>query len=533
MEIDQQKLNAALLVDNLLIANYQKQALINALELLEIKIIINCQNTVTRKNSLKHFLCYFLNLSSIKNYMSKPTSLPDELNGVEIINFNSLYEGSFQVIPNDIYDLVKIINCKIIIKFGMNFLRIKDNAKHFDILSYEHGGPEKYPNNLAGFHEISENAEKLEIIVQKLSHTDDSGKVYARAFSKVFNYSYKKTSIEYLLASRFLLRKAVINYRQSKEITIKELRKDHAFPSNFQVVKFFIKLIKNKISRILYGAFYEKSWNIMKGNIDEINFEGKNSLTVKNHKTALIEKRYSFYTDQFFSQSEDIIRVEAMNKISSKGEIVELSQDTLEFKRVILGDSKNHYSYPSTFIDKDNEFILPEVASHSKQFLIRKPYEENNKIFLRGLEQPLIDPNLIKFRGVYYLFAGFSSSGTTEQNLFYSVDSFIGPYKPHQLNPIVVNPKGARNAGRIYKKNGELYRFGQNNTSSYGNGIVISKITELSDVKYSEEEVGSIGFTDCFGPHTIDIKNREIVLDFYKDKFNFFAGLNRIKNRFF
>ena len=101
------------------------------------------------------------------------------------------------------------------------------------------------------------------------------------------------------------------------------------------------------------------------------------------------------------------------------------------------------------------------------------------------------------------------------------------------MNPIVVNPKGARNAGRIYEKNGELFRFGQNNTSSYGNGIVISKITEISDEKYSEEEVGSIGFTDCLGPHTIDIKNREIVLDFYKDKFNFFAGLNRIKNRFF
>ena len=88
MEIDQQKLTAALLVDNLLIANYQKQALINAIELLDIKIIINCQNTFRKTNSLKQFLYYFLNLFSIKNYMSKPTSLPDELNGVEIINLS-------------------------------------------------------------------------------------------------------------------------------------------------------------------------------------------------------------------------------------------------------------------------------------------------------------------------------------------------------------------------------------------------------------------------------------------------------------
>ena len=56
---DQQKLNAALLVDSLSIANYQKQALINALELLDIKIIINCQNPVIRKYSLKIFFHYY------------------------------------------------------------------------------------------------------------------------------------------------------------------------------------------------------------------------------------------------------------------------------------------------------------------------------------------------------------------------------------------------------------------------------------------------------------------------------------------
>jgi len=533
MEINQRKLTAALLVDNLLIANYQKQALINAIELLDIKLIINCQNTFRKTNPLKQFLLYFLNLFSIKNYMSQPTSLPDELNDVEIINFNSLYEGSNQVIPNDIYDLVKTLNCKIIIKFGMNVLRIKDNASHFDILAYYHGNPEMHPSNPTGFYEISENEEKLEIIIQKLSNPLDGGAVFARVSSKVFNYSLKKTSIEYLLASRYLLKKALINYRQSKGMAIKKFTNNYTLPSNFQVAKFLILLIKNKISRILYGAFYEKSWNIMKGNLDEINFEAKNFLTVKNHSIALIEKRYSFYTDQFFSQFENIIRAEAMNKISNKGEIVELSQDTLEFKRVILGDSKNHYSYPFTFIDQNKEFILPEVASHSKQFVIKKPYQEKDKIFLKGIEQELIDPTLIKLKGVYYLFAGLSSFGTTEQNLFYSIDSFIGPYQPHKLNPIVINPKGARNAGRIFEKNGELFRFGQNNTISYGNGIVINKIIEISVEKYSEEEVGSINFTDCSGPHTIDIKNEEIVLDFYEDTFNIFAGLNRIKNRFF
>ena len=530
---DQQKLNAALLVDSLSIANYQKQALINALELLDIKIIINCQNPVIRKYSLKIFFHYFLNLFSTKNFMTQLTSFPDELSGVEIINFNSLYQGPDQFIPSDIYDLVKNMNCKIIIKFGMDFLKIKDNAQNLDILSYFYGNSDKHPNNLPGFREISENAEKLEIIVQKLSNNPDSGKIYARVFSKVFKHSYKRTSIECLLASRFLLRKALINYKESKWNQINKPYKVDTLPSNLQVIKFFILLIKNKISWIVYGAFYEKSWNILKGDIDEINFNERNILTVKNHKVAVIEKRYSFYSDPFFSPSKDIIRVEAMNKSSDKGEIVELSQNTLELKRIILGNPKYHYSYPFTFIDKEDEFILPEVASHSKQFFISKPYEEEDKIFLWGLDQPLKDPTIININGIYYLFAGFSSFETIEQNLFYSLNSLDGPYKPHPLNPIVVNPKGARNAGRIFEKNGDLFRFGQNNTSSYGNGIIINKIIEISEEKYCEEEVGSIRFNDCFGPHTIDIKNREMILDFYEDKFNIFAGFNRIKTRFF
>ena len=533
MEQDQQKLNAAILVENLLIANYQKQALINAIELLDIRIIINCQNPVTRKYSLNNFLHYFLNLFSIKNFMTQLTSLPDELSGVEIINFDGLKEGPNQFIPSHIYDLVKTMNCKIIIKFGMSFLGIKDNSKDLDILSYFHESSEKDANNMLGFREISENAEKLEIIIQKLSNNLATVRVYERVFSKVFKHSYKRTSIECLLASRFLLKKALINYKQSKWDEINNHNKVHTLPSNCQVIKFFILLMKNKISWILYGAFYEKSWNILKGNIDEINFNERNILTIKNHKVAVIEKKYSFYSDPFFSPSEDIVRVEAMNKISDKGEIVELNQDTLGLKRIILGNPKYHYSYPFTFIDKEDEFILPEVASHSKQFFISKPYEEEDKIFLWGLDQPLKDPTIININGIYYLFAGFSSFETIEQNLFYSLNSLDGPYKPHPLNPIVVNPKGARNAGRIFEKNGDLFRFGQNNTSSYGNGIVINKIIEISEEKYCEEEVGSIRFNDCFGPHTIDIKNREVILDFYENKFNIFAGFNRIKTRFF
>ena len=49
------KYRAALIVDNLHITKWQKSALDEAAENIEIVLIINCQNTKIKKNYFKHF----------------------------------------------------------------------------------------------------------------------------------------------------------------------------------------------------------------------------------------------------------------------------------------------------------------------------------------------------------------------------------------------------------------------------------------------------------------------------------------------
>jgi hypothetical protein len=114
--------------------------------------------------------------------------------------------------------------------------------------------------------------------------------------------------------------------------------------------------------------------------------------------------------------------------------------------------------------------------------------------------------------------------------LFYS-DSLSGIYKEHPFNPIVVDPTCARMGGRIQMIKGDLYRFGQNNSYGYGEKISVMKIKQLGKNFYSEERVSSINIDSVLGPHTIDIKNNDILFDFYSEDFNILAGYRRIIGR--
>ncbi len=85
--------------------------------------------------------------------------------------------------------------------------------------------------------------------------------------------------------------------------------------------------------------------------------------------------------------------------------------------------------------------------------------------------------------------------------------------------------------GRIQVVDGQIYRFGQNNSRGYGDGLTVCEIVSLSPDDYKERIVGSVGFVDACGPHTVDISNGRMVMDFYTDKFSLFAGYRRLSAR--
>ena len=520
------KIKVAIIVDNLSISNWQKNALDYASDLFDIELILNCTNTKTRKSYVRNFAYYILNIFCLKNSLTKKNDFPS--GKTKVVDFISSYQRDWQRIPSNVIKQIHDCNIKLVIKFGMSLLRIDNGLEQLDVLSFHHGDPEEYRGRPAGFYELYNHSDKVGVIVQLLSNKLDAGEVLARSYSKAYHHSYKKTALSFYSSSKYLLRKALINYVNKKKIVIDGLGKNYSLPSNYLVFIFLLKLSYRKLKRIFYGAFYEKNWNIAKlpfRGVDQLNL-----LTLADGLHPKVQSGYSFYADPFFSTDGNAIFIEALNSYTGLGEIVAVESQKLNIDKVLL--KGRHFSYPFTFFDKCEEYLVPEVASHSAPFFLKKPYDLSQKTLFIGMENiRVVDGTLFERNGIYYYFCSFSESASDCLYLFHA-QKFEGPYESHKLNPIVIDPRSARMGGRILSLNNKIYRFGQNNSYGYGDGIAINEITALSKDSYDELLIGYVSLVDASGPHTIDINKDSIALDYYTDQFSLFAGYRRFISTF-
>ena len=141
----------------------------------------------------------------------------------------------------------------------------------------------------------------------------------------------------------------------------------------------------------------------------------------------------------------------------------------------------------------------------------------------------IVDATYFYHDKIHFIFYGLANSSLDTLYLSFS-ENFLGPYQPHPLNPIILNPNCARMAGNIIEFENNLFRFGQDNTGLYGNGIIVNKIKFLSSLKYTEEFFTTIKFKNFYGPHTINLNDNRLVFDFYKKNFNLFILKQKIKS---
>ncbi|XVE75493.1 hypothetical protein DITRI_Ditri12bG0097900 [Diplodiscus trichospermus] len=109
------------------------------------------------------------------------------------------------------------------------------------------------------------------------------------------------------------------------------------------------------------------------------------------------------------------------------------------------------------------------------------------------IKKPLIDSFIIEHDREYWLFGSDHSNFGTKNGqleIWYS-SSPLGPWKPHKKNPIYNIDKslGARNGGRPFSYNGNLYRTGQDCGETYGRRVRIFKVEVLTRADYREVEV--------------------------------------------
>ncbi|ESR49827.1 glucosamine inositolphosphorylceramide transferase 1 [Citrus sinensis] len=208
----------------------------------------------------------------------------------------------------------------------------------------------------------------------------------------------------------------------------------------------------------------------------------------------------NFVADPFFYlQGNDLyLFYETKNSITMQGDIgVAKSVDkgaTWQQLGIAL-DEDWHLSFPYVFDYHGQIYMMPESRAKGEVRLYRAvnfPLEwKLEKIIMK---KPLVDPFMINHDGQYWLFgsdhSGFGTTQNGQLEIWYSSSPF-GPWKPHKKNPIYNGDKslGARNGGRPFVYDGNLYRVGQDCAESYGRRVRTFKVEILTKNEYKELEV--------------------------------------------
>ncbi|XP_039829551.1 glucosamine inositolphosphorylceramide transferase 1-like isoform X2 [Panicum virgatum] len=162
----------------------------------------------------------------------------------------------------------------------------------------------------------------------------------------------------------------------------------------------------------------------------------------------------------------------------------------------VVLDEKWHLSYPYVFSYENKTYMVPESSKKGNlrlYYAVDFPF--NWKLEKVLMERPLVDSVVINFQGSYWLLGSDISSYGSKQRgelcIWYS-SSPLGPWNPHKQNPAHNNKDNrpsARNGGRPFIYNGNLYRIGKDRGAESGYNIQVFKVEVLTANQYKEVAV--------------------------------------------
>jgi hypothetical protein len=182
----------------------------------------------------------------------------------------------------------------------------------------------------------------------------------------------------------------------------------------------------------------------------------------------------------------------------------------------------HHLSYPFVFEHEGQTYMVPESRSDNcvplyrcVEFPLRWEKVMN---LMEGVAA--VDATLHFQNGRWWLFANMvenrGGSSCDELYLFHAPTFATQDWTPHPLNPIVSDVRRARPAGRLFERDGRLYRPSQDCSHRYGWGLNLNVVEQLDEQNYSERVVTKAEpdwAPDVVATHTYSSAGRLNVVD--------------------
>jgi hypothetical protein len=518
---------------------------IRASKFCEIKVIFYEPNKLRNKSSFKNFL----NLISKRNIFKSFFNLSIKLVEKKFDSNLNKKNYFFRSIPKvKIYsqkksfvdyfnkqDIKKIKEFKLDVILRRDFRIIRGNilnAARYGIWSLHHGDNDFIRGITPGFWETFYNLPITGVTLQKINEVLDGGDIidkgyYGTKFFWKHNENFiKEKSVQIVL-------KNLKNIYDNKKLKFKKSKtslntKYYNNPKLYHLIIYIIKkypyFVFKKISRFLFPInLFLNKWKICEIKSVNLNNFEKNKKN-KNFNSPF----YQYWADPFYFKHDkkNFLFFENYNIFTRRGKIScgEILNDNLIKIKDIM-DKNYHFSYPNIFRYGKKIFMIPETAEKKRvEIWICKKFPEKWKLYKTIFEgESWVDINFFKDKkGNKWLLGNKSNDKYLDHNselYIYKVngDNF-NKLIPHEKNPVLIDSRVARNAGKIFYNNkGELIRPSQVNIyEKYGYGLNLNRITKLTLNDYQEtilKKITASKNSRLLGVHHFSLGDSNIYID--------------------
>jgi len=233
------------------------------------------------------------------------------------------------------------------------------------------------------------------------------------------------------------------------------------------------------------------------------------------------------------------LAAEYFDERTGRGHLEAITLDTdgsIRFRERIMADDGLHRSFPGIFELDGRRLGLSETAAAEELRL----YEVDERgawspsvVLMQGIRAA--DPVLFKAEGLYWLAYTDLSIGTMDNLCLAHATGLEGPYQPHANNPVKVDVRGARMAGRPFLHGGQWYRPAQDCLHRYGAAVVLHRIEHLSPTRFQECVVRRLEATPGshlrHGMHTLSAWGERTLVDAKIERMNLVSWMRKLRDR--
>ncbi len=177
-----------------------------------------------------------------------------------------------------------------------------------------------------------------------------------------------------------------------------------------------------------------------------------------------------------------------------------------------------HASYPFIVERGGATFMLPETSAAGELVLYEAAdFPRSWRRVATLLSAPVADATVVEFDGRWWMFGTRTDRGPNNNLFVWHAPDLVGPWRPHEGNPVKTDARSARPGGTPFVVDGRLYRPSQDSSRIYGGGLVVNQIEVLTPRSFAERPVRTFlpepGSSQPDGWHTLSTVGTKTLID--------------------